>query len=1485
MVIILAAAIVPVAPSRAHAFSGTGNGTEQDPYIITTAEMLDDIRTNPSAYYKLGANIQLTDYTWNPIANFAGVFDGNGYTISGLTINQPLSMDVGFFCNLTATGVVRNVRLMDVNIIGNRNVGSVTGTSFGQISNVFASGSVEALGEGTYDYAGGLVGVNNASITQSISAVNVRGTKSAGYVGGIAGYNVRGTVSQSYATGQVDGLSRVGGLVGYNSIGTVSNSYSTGSVTTTVNRAGGLVGQNAGQVTNSYSTGLVTGSTQSGGLIGINSGTVTNSYWNITSSGQSTSGGGTGKTTEEMILQNTFVDWDFTNIWIMNGASPILGQVRPADPPVVVKTASPTIDIQPVGDNVNKDAISPMLNVLASVSDSGSLSYQWYSNITDRNSGGTLLIGATDSSYAVPTTSVGTTFYYVVVTNTNTNATGAQTASVTSNTVAVTVNALTHAAEPQINTQPLGQTVTEGADSPTLSVEASVGDGGTLSYQWYSNTENRNSEGTLVFGATNPSYAPPMSTTGTTYYYVVVTNTNINVTGINTASVTSHVAAITVNTLTSASGLTVAAIDPVGAANDGRTQITVTPLTEAGNRLVYLNASSGSVTVPYQGEVLSGYIDLPEDGVILAVNGDIIAVAEVNDSNRVVKFGQTEAIVMSEPVVTPNPATGLAVTASDPVGADHDGYTQITVTPLAGTDNKLVYLNLGSTSVNPPMEGEVINGFYDLPEDGMILAENGDIIAVAEVTDAYEVVKFGQTTAIVIAAPVHLPTPAGGLTVTSRDLVGKENDGNTLVTIDPSPEAGHRLVYQNLGTNEVSVPNEGDALTSFTDFPSNGIIPAENGEKIVVAEVNSLNRVRKFGMTSAVVVKEPVVISPLILHATAGNQQATLNWNGIEGKEEYQVYQSTTSGSFEREPVTVSNSVYQSVYQYVAGDLINGTTYYFRVTAVNDSGETTASNEVSVQPKTPPNAPVHVRATAGNRRATVSFDPPTDNGGGLITGYVVTAMPGGITVTGTTSPITITGLTNGTEYSFIVQALNSEGVGASSAESNRVTPKKSSSDSSSGSGSSGSTSSESSNMANESNGSSTKGIDILVNGKKESAGTATVETKDGQSVIRISVDPEKIEQKLASEVRSTVVTIPVVSHEDVVIGRFNGETLKKMEDLEAVLELQTESATYTIPTKQIQVDSILEQLEEDVQLKDIVIQLIISKPVDSMLNTINNAAANEGFTLVTQPRSFSITGTYGDQTVEITRFNAYVERAITIPGDVDPNQITTGIVVEADGTTRHVPTKVVQQDGHYYATINSLTNSTYAVIWNPVEFIDVEGHWAKDAINDMGSRMVINGVNKEEFNPNADITRSEFAAIIVRGLGLKPEKGQSSFDDVGSEDWYSAFVQTAYSDGLIQGFEDGKFRPNDHITREQAMVIIAKAMNITGLQADTSSSSLNNFKDRSSVSEWAEQSVVQCMGAELVSGRTSTEIAPKANVSRAEVAKLVQALLSKSVLI
>jgi hypothetical protein len=103
-----------------------------------------------------------------------------------------------------------------------------------------------------------------------------------------------------------------------------------------------------------------------------------------------------------------------------------------------------------------------------------------------------------------------------------------------------------HAATPTISTQPQGATYTVGATATPLSVSASVSDGGTLSFQWYSNNSNSNVGGSAIIGATTTSYTPPTSTMGTVYYYVAVTNTNTSVSGTQTVTATSNVVAVVV---------------------------------------------------------------------------------------------------------------------------------------------------------------------------------------------------------------------------------------------------------------------------------------------------------------------------------------------------------------------------------------------------------------------------------------------------------------------------------------------------------------------------------------------------------------------------------------------------------------------------------------------------------------------------------------------------------------------------------------------------------------------------------------------------------------------------------------------------------------------------------------------------------------------------------------------------------------------------
>ena len=117
-----------------------------------------------------------------------------------------------------------------------------------------------------------------------------------------------------------------------------------------------------------------------------------------------------------------------------------------------------------------------------------------------------------------------------------------------------------------------------------------------------------------------------------------------------------------------------------------------------------------------------------------------------------------------------------------------------------------------------------------------------------------------------------------------------------------------------------------------------------------------------------------------------------------------------------------------------------GVTYRFTVTATNAAGTSAASSQsAAITPSSVPGAPTNVSVVVGNAQATVSFNPPSSDGGLAITSYTVTSSPGGTTASGTSSPIVISGLTNGSTYTFTVKATNSKGTGTSSAASSAVT--------------------------------------------------------------------------------------------------------------------------------------------------------------------------------------------------------------------------------------------------------------------------------------------------------------------------------------------------------------------------------------------------------------------------------------------------------------
>lgn len=420
---------------------------------------------------------------------------------------------------------------------------------------------------------------------------------------------------------------------------------------------------------------------------------------------------------------------------------------------------------------------------------------------------------------------------------------------------------------------------------------------------------------------------------------------------------------------------------------------------------------------------------------------------------------------------------------------------------------------------------------------------------------------------------------------------------------------------------------------------------------------------------------------------------------------------------------------------------------------------------------------------------------------------------------------------------------------------------------------------------------------VIVNGKEQNAGKETKYAEGGKTAVRVDVDNKVIEIKIDEAIKNNpsgvgnIVQVPVLdTNSEIVKVGLTGDIIKKLEDNTFDISVKRDNIEYIIPAKEFTIGTIAEQLGvQEKSLADIKVEVKITKLDETVVKKYNEVAKENRAELVFPPVEFEITAktTKADGTTSeaaISKFSNYVERIMEIPKGVDPSKITTGIVFNPDGTYSHVPTEVFQKDGKWYAKLNSLTNSDYSVIWNPVTVKSVENHWAKDAVNDMASRLVI--FNPERFEPEKAITRAEFAEYIVRALGLYREgtEHKNAFNDVSSTGERTLAILIANEYGVVTGYPDGTFRPDQTITREEAMTMYQRAMKITKLSG-SDEARYKNYTDFAKVSAWAKIFVQEVLSAHVFNGTSTTTISPQSNLIYAEAAQAIKNLLVESKLI
>ena len=236
----------------------------------------------------------------------------------------------------------------------------------------------------------------------------------------------------------------------------------------------------------------------------------------------------------------------------------------------------------------------------------------------------------------------------------------------------------------------------------------------------------------------------------------------------------------------------------------------------------------------------------------------------------------------------------------------------------------------------------------------------------------------------------------------------------------------------------------------------------------------------------------------------------------------------------------------------------------------------------------------------------------------------------------------------------------------------------------------------------------------------------------------------------------------------------------------------------------------------------------------------------------------TITATYTD-----TEGN---EKSASVKVTVKKASTTTG---GNNGTTSGGGPGIIAP-GNTGAVTTPNTNTNYKPDFQDLDSVE----WARTAINGLAMRGMINGRDQYTFDPNANITRAEYCQILMGAINALNAKGESTFADVPSTAWYYNAVSVASQLGIVSGYGDGNFGPNDLITRQDMALMTYKTAKIMNKSLEPVNAEIT-FEDSHEISDYAFEAVMTLQKAGIINGMTDTTFEPHSNATRAQSAKVI----------
>ena len=243
----------------------------------------------------------------------------------------------------------------------------------------------------------------------------------------------------------------------------------------------------------------------------------------------------------------------------------------------------------------------------------------------------------------------------------------------------------------------------------------------------------------------------------------------------------------------------------------------------------------------------------------------------------------------------------------------------------------------------------------------------------------------------------------------------------------------------------------------------------------------------------------------------------------------------------------------------------------------------------------------------------------------------------------------------------------------------------------------------------------------------------------------------------------------------------------------------------------------------------------------------------------------ALTLTAGGKTVE----NVPGGVTLTVPAE-DAGAGTVAVLVHDDGT-REVLQRSVVKDGKLSAPLSG--SATVEIVDNGKTFADVQPtDWAAEAVTFASARELFNGTSETTFSPEETTSRGMVATVLYRLEGQPEQALADVYHDVSDDAWYADSVAWAAENGIVNGYGDGQFGPNDSVTREQFVVMLWRYVG----SPEANSHDLTAFTDANQINGYALEALCWAVENGVLNGNGNGRLAPEGTATRAEAAQILK---------